>query len=235
MLRRKGHVLTKRRMRHAGLRTALLASSTLLAAALPVWAQDATWKQPLSDGNFNNPSNWDNPPGAVPTGIAFFDKSLTTSLSFSANTLILGWTFNAGADDYTFTNNRRLIFNGAGILINGGSATIINKDILRFRNSSSAGNAAITNKGLLVFRDDSNAGSATINNKDTLRFRDASSAANATIKNEGLMVFRNDSSAGNAVITNKDTLSKLGRKCHDQQQSNYGIPPPQQRRQCRYH
>jgi autotransporter-associated beta strand protein len=201
MFRRNGDVLTKRRMRHSGLRTALLASSALLAAALPVRAQDANWSP--GSGNFNNPSNWDT--GLVPTGTAFFGTASKTDLFFSANTLIGGWTFNAGADDYTFTNNRKLMFDGAGIVINGGSATITNKDTLRLGNSSSAGNATITNKGLLVFTDNSNAGTAAITNKDTgtLRFRDTSSAGNATIKNNGLMVFRNDSTAGDAVITNK--------------------------------
>jgi autotransporter-associated beta strand protein len=203
MFRRNGHILAARRTQ-AAVRTALLTSCALIAAALPAAAQDATWK--AVDGNFNNPNNWDNPPGAVPTGTAFFNTSNVKDIFFSAKTLIGGWTFNAGADDYTFTNNRRLIFKGAGIVINGGSAAITNKDILRFRNSSSAGNASITNKGLMVFRENSNAGSASITNKDTLRFRDASSAANATIKNEGLMVFRNGSSAGSATITNKNTL-----------------------------
>jgi hypothetical protein len=62
MFRRNGHVLTKRRTEYAGLRAALLASSALLAAALPVAAQDAIWKQTPGDGDFNNPSNWDPPP-----------------------------------------------------------------------------------------------------------------------------------------------------------------------------
>jgi hypothetical protein len=105
----------------ARLRTALLATSALIAAALPAAAQDATWLQNPGSGDFNTAANWS--PATVPTGTAFFGTSNTTALSFSADTTIGGWTFNAGASNYTFTNIGTLIFTGAGIVINGGSAT----------------------------------------------------------------------------------------------------------------
>src|SRR2546429_10026700 len=114
MFRRNEHILIKRRTGCAALRMALLASSALLAAALPARAQDATWKQVPVDGNFNNPNNWDPPPGAVPTGTGFFNTSTITTLFFSAaTTTIGGWTFNIGADGYLFTNDRTLRFNRA--------------------------------------------------------------------------------------------------------------------------
>jgi len=80
---------------------ALLASSTLLLAALPAAAQNATWNLNGS-GDFNTGGNWT--PGTVPTGTAFFGASNQNNVSFSAiNTTIGGWTFNAGASNYTFT------------------------------------------------------------------------------------------------------------------------------------
>ena len=82
-------------------------------------------------------------PATVPTGTAFFGASNTTNLSFSAHTTLGGWTFNAGASAYTFTNNQALSFNGAGIVDNGGSATITNDPggTLSFNGTSTAGNA----------------------------------------------------------------------------------------------
>ena len=65
----------------------------------------------------------------MPSGTAFFDTSSITSLSFSPTiTTVGGWTFNAGASAYSFTNpaNLNLWFNGAGIVVNGGSATLTN-------------------------------------------------------------------------------------------------------------
>jgi hypothetical protein len=116
------------------LRIALLASSALCAAPLPAAAQNATWLLAPGSGDFNTAVNWT--PAAVPTGTAFFGTSNTTNLSLSANTTIGGWTFNAGASNYTFNNATHLEFNGAGIVINGGSATITNNLAMFFINSS---------------------------------------------------------------------------------------------------
>ena len=103
--------------------TALVAVTALLPGMAR--AQDATWLFNPGRLTFQSAAaNWT--PATVPTGTALFDASNTTALSFSANTALGGWTFNAGASPYTFTNNQALIFNGAGIVINGGSATITN-------------------------------------------------------------------------------------------------------------
>ena len=123
-----------------------------------------TWPE---SGNFNSAANWS--PAAVPTGTASFGNSNITDLSFLSPTTIGGWTFNTGASAYTFTNNQPLQFNGAGIVINGGSATISNNSggIIDFFGSSTAGNATITNNTALRFNNTSTAGNATITNNAT--------------------------------------------------------------------
>ncbi len=170
-------------------------------------AQDATWKQTPTSGDFNTGSNWSS--NAVPIGMAYFGTSNTTSLTFSADTLIDGWTFNAGADDYNFTigGGHTLEFDTAGILVNGGSATITNNAHLYFRASSSAGSATITNNAELLFFNHSTAGSATITNSDTLGFLNQSSAGNATVTNNFKISFVSSSSAGSSTITNNGVIN----------------------------
>lgn len=215
----RGDARTEGRRGHAAaLRAALLASSALVAAALPAAAQDATWllnatvAGPVAGTfDFNAAANWS--PATVPTGTAFFGTSNTTALSFSTDTTIGGWTFNAGAPAYTFTNGRILTFDGAGIIINGGSASITNKRTLRFTNSSSAGSASILNDttAFLSFFDTSTAGSATITNGDkaAVVFNDNSTAGSASITNNifsSSVTFNNTSSAGSASITNNGVI-----------------------------
>jgi hypothetical protein len=118
---------------------ALLATTALVAAAaLPpgaARAQDATWLASPATGDFDTAANWN--PASVPTGTAFFNTSATTSLTFSApTTTIGGWTFNAGASAYSFANSNDLVFNGAGIVINGGSASITTNGGIDCCNSS---------------------------------------------------------------------------------------------------
>src|SRR5205085_7994420 len=128
-------------------------------------------------------ANW--APATVPTGTAFFGTSGTTALSFSAlQTVVGGWTFNAGASAYSFnTNGRFLTINGAGIVINGGSASITNTGSLIFFDST-AGNASITNNATVQFLGTSTAGSATItNNNNYLFFDDTATAGSAGITN----------------------------------------------------
>ena len=120
------------------LRLALLAGTALVA---PAHAQDATWHTAPVSTNFSTGLNWDT--GFRPTGTAFFGTSTITNLSFANDVTIGGWTFNANAANYSFSNNRILEFTGAGIVVNGGSATISNSGDLYFRNASSAGIASI--------------------------------------------------------------------------------------------
>lgn len=195
------------------LRAALLASSALALAwtlqVTPSCAQDATWLASPGSNVYSTGSNWDT--GTRPIGTAYFGASDTTSLSFSffgGGGTVGGWTFNAGAADYTFTttNNTSLTFTGAGIVINGGSSTITNNHWLTFYNTSTAGGATINNTGLglLQFADSSSAGSAVINNAGSVEFYNTSTAGSATIANTGTLNFYANSSAGNTTIANQN-------------------------------
>ena len=123
-----------------------------LLAAMPAQAQDATWLFIPSTALYSTPTNWT--PATVPTGTAFF-----------------GATSVAGRDGHGADGRRRmdvqcrrawltllslvlvagvaLTFNGAGIVINAGSATIINQGFgaVTFSGASTAGSATINNQG----------------------------------------------------------------------------------------
>ena len=193
---------------------ALLATTALVAvtALVPSAAQavDATWLNPATIAgpipgtfDYSAPANWT--PATVPTGgTAFFNVSSTTALSFSTDATVGGWTFKAGASAYTFANDQTIAFFGVGIVIIGGSATIINNSHLNFNNSSTAGNATINNAnfGTMNFNNSSTAGSATITNNNNVFFENTSTAENATITNDHNIFFSGNSTAGNAAITN---------------------------------
>ncbi|WFU85700.1 autotransporter domain-containing protein [Bradyrhizobium sp. CIAT3101] len=172
--------------------------------ATPSHAQDATWLANPGSGDFNTGANWT--PATVPTGIATFGTSSTTSLTFSqANTTVGGLTFNAGASNYTFTSGQNLLFDGAGIVINGGSASIINNTSagqIGFNNSATAGSASITNGGGLYFFGLSTAGSATITNNFVMAFFDAATAGSSTITNNYHLFFSSGTSGGTARVIN---------------------------------
>ena len=185
------------------LRVALLASTALVAAALPASAQDATWLAAPGSGDYNNATNWD--AGAVPAGTAVFGSSNITGLSLSAIiTNVGGWTFNAGASAYTFSIDGNLLFTGAGIVVSGGSAAITNTigGSLGFLNTSTAGSATIINNYFAVFANTSTAGSAAITNNRQMRFTQASTAGSAAITNNDNLHFVDTSTAGSAAITN---------------------------------
>lgn len=197
------------------LHAALLTSSALALAwalpAAPARAQDATWLASPGSGAYAIGANWDT--GTVPTGTAYFGATNTNNLWMNYAPTIGGWTFNAGAPAYTVTNNSWSIdFNGAGIVVNGGSVTIDNayQSNLSFHNSSTAGSAVIVNQNgsYTNFYDTSSAGSASITNSVSgLFFRDSSTAGSAFITSDsGIFQFFNTSSAGTATITNSSGL-----------------------------
>jgi fibronectin-binding autotransporter adhesin len=115
---------------------------------------------------------------------------------------------NAGASAYTFANTQPLAFSGAGIVINGGSARIINDDTVAFNANSTAGSATITNNGDLNFNNHSTAGNAAITNVifGTINFNSDSTAGNATITNNNNVFFESASTAGDATITNNNNV-----------------------------
>ncbi|MFL9823997.1 autotransporter domain-containing protein [Rhodoplanes sp. SY1] len=197
----------RRRVRATLLASTALVMATVLPATGPARAQDATWlTNPVSD-RYNLAANWST--GSVPTGTAYFDTSAVTALLFSGNTTVGGWTFNGGASNYSFINLLQITFDGAGIVVNGGSATIDNRGSLYFTNTSTAGGASITNRGSLDFFSTGTAGSATIINDDGwVTFYDHSTAADASITNSALgrVYFSNASTAGSATITNDSVL-----------------------------
>ncbi|WP_244485563.1 autotransporter outer membrane beta-barrel domain-containing protein [Bradyrhizobium tropiciagri] len=211
----------------ASLRAGLLASVALLVTGLPAAAQDATWSlNPTAGGpypgmlDFNSAANWT--PATVPTGTATFGVTNSSNVGFlEQNTSVGGWTFNAGASAYTFNvgtyfGSQLLTFNGAGIVSNGGSATIYNEggfaavSTTQFLNASTAGSATIYNSGILLFSDSSSAGTATIVADDltqtATRFSNTSTAGNAAITNNWSLQFGDSSTAGNARILNNALL-----------------------------
>ncbi|QOZ42123.1 hypothetical protein XH89_00570 [Bradyrhizobium sp. CCBAU 53340] len=206
--------------------TALARTSAAAALLSGVWlgataarADDTTWTGLASLGNNFYPvdANWTNrAPGYGDT--AFFGSAKVTTLQFgllSAN-FVDGWTFNAGASNYTFDlpwiTGASVIFTGAGIIINGGSATFTNDYYIEFDNSSTAGSASFINTaaahGLGVhFRDTSTAGNANFDNSGYVSFADSSTAGNASITNSGTVNFANNSTAGGANIINTRTVN----------------------------
>ena len=193
-------------------RTALLATTALVTlglalarSALPAAAQSATWLANPGSNDYNTPGNWDT--GFLPAGInpAFFDVSNTTAVNVSIFTAIGGWTLNAGASNYTFTiaSIAPTMFTGTGIVINGGSATVIVDGTLTFL-SGTASSATITNNNEVNFSVNSTAGSSVITNDGTLRFNGIATAGTSTITNSAgrTTEFRDNSTAGNAQLIN---------------------------------
>ncbi|MBV9875395.1 MAG: autotransporter domain-containing protein [Verrucomicrobia bacterium] len=176
-------------------------------------AQETWILNPTTD--FNTAANWS--PPTVPTGpaTAIFAASNTTNITFSADTSVGAFQFNAGAPAYSFSISpnatNHLHFTGAGIVNNSSNLpTLTNTgNEIFFVSNSSAGNAIIVNQsaGQLEFENNSNAGTATITNNsgsDTI-FVSGSSAGSATITiNSGAFTeFQDSSTANNAtVITN---------------------------------
>ncbi len=62
-------------------------------------AQDATWGSTPGTGDWGTAANW-SPPAAVPTGIATFGASNTTTITFSNDASVGTLQFNAAAPAY---------------------------------------------------------------------------------------------------------------------------------------
>ena len=188
----------------------LLAASLaigMMSTAPPARAQNATWLASPGSSDLNTAANWN--PATVPTATASFGLSSTTALSFSADTSIGGFTLNPGASAYNFTvgAGRTVSFTGAGITVNGGSATFTNAFIVNFDNASTAGTATINNNNTLAFHNSATAGGSTIVNNDFLQFFDSTSAGSSTLTNNHNASFFATSTAGSANITNSSVVS----------------------------
>ncbi|WP_441241973.1 autotransporter outer membrane beta-barrel domain-containing protein [Tardiphaga sp. 768_D3_N2_1] len=196
------------------LRAALLAASVLtLASALPAMAQ-TTWVAHPGSNNFFDAGNWSS---GVPGGsdTAYFGVSDTTTITHDnvvggggGYTYAGAWVFNAGASNYTITNTNGFLnfFGGAGIVINGGSLTLVNNGVLVMSSSSSLGTATVNNNGSLEFYGSSTAGNSIINGGAS--FYQGSTAGNAIITSAGIdgIYFWDNSTAGNAQLINKGWL-----------------------------
>ena len=208
---RKDRPAVTRRLRVALLRSSALTLAWALPAA-PARAQDATWLASPATNVYSSGANWDT--GTAPTGTAYFGATSSSHLAVGGSGGLMaigGWTFTAGAPAYTFDNyNLHFVFDGAGIVANGGSVTINNAipgAQLFFHNSSTAGSAVIANLNgnSTIFYDTSSAGSASITNTfSSLAFVDSSTAGSASIThNSGMINFEGSSSAGTATITSR--------------------------------
>jgi hypothetical protein len=147
------------------------AAAVALLAAMPAYAQDATWSQTPGSGDFNTAANW-NPP-TVPTGTAFFGTSNTTSITFQPFTTTSVGTlqFNPDAPAYSFATSPGIFtsisITGAGIVNNSSNAPTFfvgNQANLSFRNASTAGNATIITDagGITIFADSATGGNARL-------------------------------------------------------------------------
>ena len=183
-------------------------------------AQNATWNGFTS--TFNASSNW--LPNTVPVGTAFFGATGLPGIAFSASANIGAFTFNSGAQAFTFSTTSEtagVLFSGSGIVNNSSNAptfSVGNGGVvaaapgLAFLNSASAGNAVITNTngGVTAFLGTSTAGNAVIvNSGGTAFFSGAafigsSTAGNAVITNNtgGITQFNQSTTAGNATFVN---------------------------------
>src|ERR1700738_3341080 len=150
-----------------------IAFGAALVAVSPAAAQDATWvggTPSAASSDYGTSANW--AAAGPPPDTAFFNVSANSNISIAGLNNVGGWTFSPGASAYTFANSgtSNFAFVGAGITINGGSASITNDDHLLFLNSSTAGSASITNNHNLIFQDLSSAGSASITNNLQMSF-----------------------------------------------------------------
>jgi autotransporter-associated beta strand protein len=190
--------------------TSALVTAALIVTSGRAVAVDGSWLASPGSGSYTTGSNWSG--GTVPDGTASFGTSTVTTLSINSTRSVGGWTFNAGASDYTVNvgGESGLRFLGDGIVVNGGSVVLnVGLAFVAFYNSSSAGTATINvTSGELSFSDTSTAGNAVINNDRRLLFFDASTAGNATITNSsgGEIEFRDTSSGGTARFINNGSI-----------------------------
>jgi autotransporter-associated beta strand protein len=189
--------------------------SVVVMVPAAVVAQDSTWLAAPPTNAFNSVSNWTN---GVPTGVATFGASTTTSIAAAGGVTIGSLAFTAVAPGYTFTvSSGDLTVNGAGIANSSSSAPVISNSLnnfITFQNSATAGNATINNlSSFLFFRNSSTAANATITNTGTVEFHDTSTAGNANITTNGAgfrLRFLDNSSAGNAVINSNGIIDFVG-------------------------
>jgi autotransporter-associated beta strand protein len=83
---------------------------------------DATWLASPATSSFNDGGNWDT--GVVPTDIAMFGASNTTTISIGTSTTLNAFAFAASAPSYTFNVTNGLVLQGAGFTFQGPAPTV---------------------------------------------------------------------------------------------------------------
>ena len=145
-------------------------------------ALDATWLLNPGTVDFNTAANW--VPATVPTGIATFNASNLTTITFSIATFVNTLQFDVAAPAYSFNLTNDLTLNGTGILDNSVHPPTFatNARFIQFSNTSTAGDAviAINPGGITDFENATTAGSASITNAGLTEFFNVSTAGNAT-------------------------------------------------------
>lgn len=161
----------------------------------------------------------------MPTGTAFFGSTGVPDLTYSGKTTVGSFTFNPGAQAFTFTStsvSNGVVFDGLGIVDNGSVAprlrntnggAVPQASGLTFAGQSTAGTARIANSdgGITLFAASSTAGNAVITSTrgsalfSAVLFTGSSNAGNAHITNEvgGTAQFNAGTSAGNATLVNQ--------------------------------
>lgn len=180
-------------------RSIAVSTAALIGTALTplaASAQDSTWTGPGND--YIEGANW---AGGIPTNLATFTSTGSTSMTANGNASINQFLFDANAQAYTFTNSNIFTFNGiAGVGIDnqsGVTQNIFNSGAMTFNNASVIGGRVdISNFG-------TGAGS-------TLTFNGATALTNGLLISYGELAMANGSAVtatGTALMTFNDTSS----------------------------
>ncbi|MFL6823381.1 MAG: autotransporter domain-containing protein [Xanthobacteraceae bacterium] len=183
--------------------------------AVSAHAVDGTWEFAPADGNWNNGANWSSNP-VVPDGIARFETSNQTSITFSSSTSIQRMDFALGSGStYSFALPSTVLTVGGsgnfqGININvespGPTFTQSGDGGLVFRGNATASDtfsqSSITKTGTNILN----------NGTGFTHFTQSSTAGFAFIGNAtgGSTVFTDKSNAGSALIVNINTFASIG-------------------------
>jgi len=178
-------------------RVCLLATAMLLlllSTASTALAESATWNLNPVNGDWNTDANWTPMDAPVSGGLAIFDVSNTTNISFSASSTVHGITFNAGASAFTITTGGNVVNIHAGGITNNSGITqnFLVDGTVTFRGHGTVGDLTVFHitSGGIFFHDDASAGSGTF-----------------TIEAGGGIIFKGrTTSAGNGIFTNNGSI-----------------------------
>ncbi len=151
--------------------------------------------------------------------VGFRDTSTAADASILNQNATLQFSDNASAGNASIRNVDRGVVQFLGSSTAGdatititGPAFVVGTSSVNFTDTSSAGNATITgdSKSEINFAGHSTAGNATITNNNKLTFGDNSEGGAATITNNSQLIFNDSSSAGASTIVNNDRITFNG-------------------------